>query len=271
MKETLTRVLSGLVYIALLIFATYFSETTFLMLFGFFLLVCVIEYCALTKIPKIAPLICSSASYLFFIFFEFTEKFESITNTLLVVATILLNIRCLNFLYNRKKTTVRPLLAYLFLAGYIVIPFILLQKIPIVNGQFVPMIIIGIFILIWTNDTFAYIIGKSIGKTKLFERISPNKTVEGFIGGLVFTMLAGILLTEFYFFEQRSTWLITAIIISTFGTLGDLIESKFKRMAGVKDSGTIMPGHGGILDRLDSIIFAAPIIFLFYQITNYVS
>ena len=165
----------------------------------------------------------------------------------------------------------RPLLAYLFLAGYIVIPFLLLQKIPIVSGQFLPMIIIGIFILIWTNDTFAYIIGKSIGKTKLFERISPNKTVEGFIGGLVFTMLAGILLTEFYFFEERSTWLITAIIISIFGTLGDLIESKFKRMAGVKDSGTIMPGHGGILDRLDSIIFAAPIIFLFYQITNYVS
>ncbi len=271
MKETLTRVLSGLVYIALLISATAYSKTTFLILFGFFMLVCVFEYCALTKIPRLLPLIFSAASYLFFIFFEFGQKFESFTNTLLVVATILINIRCLKFLYNRKKTTVRPLLAYLFLAGYIVIPFLLLQKIPIVSGQFLPMIIIGIFILIWTNDTFAYIIGKSIGKTKLFERISPNKTVEGFIGGLVFTMLAGILLTEFYFFEERSTWLITAIIISIFGTLGDLIESKFKRMAGVKDSGTIMPGHGGILDRLDSIIFAAPIIFLFYQITNYVS
>lgn len=271
MKETLTRLLSGIVYIALLIFATSFSFTTFLLLFGFFMIVCVIEYCALTKIPKTLPLVFASLFYLAFIFVPLNEKYESAIDTLLVVATILINIRCINFLYNRKKTTVRPLLAYLFLAGYIVIPFLLLQKIPIVNGEFVPMIIIGIFILIWTNDTFAYIIGKSIGKTKLFERISPNKTVEGFIGGLVFTMLAGILLTEFYFHQQRSTWLITAIIISIFGTLGDLIESKFKRMAGVKDSGTIMPGHGGILDRLDSVIFAAPIIFLFYQITNYVS
>lgn len=271
MKETLTRVLSGLVYIALLIFATSFSETTFLLLFGFFLLVCVYEFSILTNIPKTLPLIFASVSYLFFIFAPLGAQFEAVINTILVVTTILINIRCINFLYNRTKTTVRPLLAYLFLAGYIVIPFILLQKIPIVRGEFVPMVIIGIFILIWTNDTFAYIIGKSIGKTKLFERISPNKTVEGFIGGLVFTMLAGILLTEFYFLQERSTWLITAIIISIFGTLGDLIESKFKRMAGVKDSGTIMPGHGGILDRLDSIIFAAPIIFLFYQITNYVS
>lgn len=271
MKETLTRILSGLVYIVLLIIATTFSFTTFLVLFGLFMLLCVVEYCALTKISKLSPLLFASSAYLFFIFFPFSIKVETIIDGILVVATILINIRCIKFLYNRSKNSVRPLLAHLFLVGYIVIPFLLLQKIPIIDGKFVPMVIIGIFILTWTNDTFAYIIGKSIGKTKLFERISPNKTVEGFIGGLIFTMLAATLLTEIYFAEERTTWLITAIIISIFGTLGDLIESKFKRMAGVKDSGTIMPGHGGILDRLDSIIFAAPIIFLFYQITNYVS
>ncbi len=271
MKETVTRIFSGLIYIILLVIATWFSFSTFLLLFGLFMLFCVVEYCALTKINKVLPLVFASVSYLFFIFFPFSEQAEIVVDSVLVVATILINIRCIKFLYNRSKSTVRPLLAYLFLAGYIVIPFLLLQKIPVIDQTFVPMIIIGIFILTWTNDTFAYIIGKSIGKTKLFERISPNKTVEGFIGGLIFTMLAGVLLTEFYFFEDRSTWLITAIIISIFGTLGDLIESKFKRMAGVKDSGTIMPGHGGILDRLDSIIFAAPIIFLFYQMTNYVS
>src|SRR5690606_18881191 len=129
--------------------ATSLSFTTFLVLFGLFMLVCVVEYCALTKIDKTAPLLFAAGSYLFFILVPFSEQSEVIIDTLLVVATILINIRCINFLYNRSKTTVRPLLAHLFLAGYIVIPFLLLQKIPIIDGTFVPMVIIGIFILTW--------------------------------------------------------------------------------------------------------------------------
>ena len=127
------------------------------------------------------------------------------------------------------------------------------------------------FILIWTNDTFAYIVGKSIGKNKLFERISPKKTIEGFLGGLLFTIIAGYIISRYFTFSSPTSWIITAIILVIFGSLGDLVESKFKRNAGVKDSGTIMPGHGGILDRLDSIIFAIPFLFLYYQIINYVS
>ena len=134
------------------------------------------------------------------------------------------------------------------------------------------------FIIIWTNDTFAYIVGKSIGKNKLFERISPKKTIEGFIGGVVFAVFAGYLISKLYIrpnpgFSPKSIaiWTTIALLAGVFGTIGDLIESKFKRIAGVKDSGKIMPGHGGILDRLDSVIFVAPIIFLFYQILNYVS
>jgi phosphatidate cytidylyltransferase len=144
------------------------------------------------------------------------------------------------------------------------------MKIPFVDGGYNPKIIIGIFILIWTNDTFAYIVGKSLGKHKLLERISPKKTIEGFIGGLVFTMLASYLLSCFFTFFSASTWIITGIFVGLFGTIGDLIESKFKRSAGVKDSGKIMPGHGGILDRLDSVIFVVPFLYLFYQILNYV-
>jgi len=122
------------------------------------------------------------------------------------------------------------------------------------------------------------LVGKSIGKHKLFERVSPKKTIEGFLGGAVFAAFAGYLISKLYIqpnpeFSSRSIliWTIIAVIVSIFGTIGDLIESKFKRIAGVKDSGSIMPGHGGILDRLDSVIFVAPIIFLFYQILYYVS
>lgn len=157
-------------------------------------------------------------------------------------------------------------------------PFIFITKISFGIKDYNPKIIIGLFILIWTNDTFAYLVGKSMGKHKLFERISPKKTIEGFLGGVVFAAIAGFLISKFYIrpnpeFSNTSIliWTIIALIVSIFGTIGDLVESKFKRVAGVKDSGAIMPGHGGVLDRLDSVIFVAPIIYLFYQILYYVS
>ena len=117
-------------------------------------------------------------------------------------------------------------------------------------------------------------VGKSIGKHKLFERISPKKTIEGFLGGIGFALIASYFISKYFLMlPEKNTyiWLIIAAIVGIFGTIGDLVESKFKRISEKKDSGNIMPGHGGILDRLDSVIFVAPIIFLFYQILNYVS
>jgi phosphatidate cytidylyltransferase len=167
---------------------------------------------------------------------------------------------------------------HIFMFGYIVLPFVLLTKIPIGINGYNPKIIISIFILIWTNDTFAYIVGKSIGKHKLFESISPKKTIEGFLGGVFFATIAGYFISKYYFDPKENyltksilIWTITAFIVGIFGTIGDLVQSKFKRLANVKDSGKIMPGHGGILDRLDSVIFVAPFVYLFYQILNYVT
>jgi phosphatidate cytidylyltransferase len=177
-------------------------------------------------------------------------------------------------LFDNSKKAIDTTSKYLFLLGYVLFPFIILTKIPFGIKGYNPKIILGIFILIWTNDTFAYIVGKSIGKHKLFERISPKKTIEGFVGGVVFTVLAGYLISKYYIEGSKTNlfiWIGFALIVGIFGTIGDLVESKFKRIAGIKDSGTIMPGHGGILDRLDSVIFVSPFIFLFYQILNYVT
>ena len=128
--------------------------------------------------------------------------------------------------------------------------------------------ILGCFILIWFNDSFAYFVGKKFGKQKLFYSISPHKTVEGFLGGLFFCCLSASLVSRFVNNTlSTSEWLMIAVIISVFGTLGDLIESKFKRVSNVKDSGRIIPGHGGMLDRLDSIIFASPYIYLFLKLS----
>ena len=190
----------------------------------------------------------------------------------------MVSIKCILFLFYDSVQKISISSKYLYLLGYITLPFIFIVKISFGTNDYNPKIILGLFILIWTNDTFAYLVGKSMGKHKLFERVSPKKTIEGFLGGAVFAAFAGFLISKLYIqpnpaFSAKSIliWTIIALIVSVFGTIGDLIESKFKRIAGVKDSGSIMPGHGGILDRLDSVIFVAPIIFLFYQILYYVS
>ncbi|RZW48422.1 MAG: phosphatidate cytidylyltransferase, partial [Flavobacteriaceae bacterium] len=154
---------------------------------------------------------------------------------------------------------------------YISSAFIFIILIANFYEDYNPNILLGSFILVWVNDTFAYLVGKNIGKQKLFPSISPKKTVEGFLGGLFFSCLSSYFIAKFTNTLDFSNWLILAIIVSVFGTLGDLIESKYKRQADVKDSGIIMPGHGGLLDRLDSIIFAAPFIYLFLRILKYVS
>lgn len=122
----------------------------------------------------------------------------------------------------------------------------------------------------WFNDSWAYIIGKNFGKHKLYERISPKKSVEGFIGGLVFSILGAWVVTLLTNELSLMHWFVIALIISIFGTIGDLIQSKFKRQAEVKDSGNLMPGHGGLFDRLDSILFASPFIYTYLELLNYV-
>lgn len=268
MNETLKRALSGLVYVVLLIFATHFSKITFLILFGFFLLQTVLEYCRIANLSAITASLLSVLLYLLFgCYFYVNESIDMA----LVALSLFVSFRLMLWLFYNSKIPNDNFSKWVKLIGYIILPFVFIAKIGNFVGVFNPSLIIGAFILIWTNDTFAYIVGKSIGKNKLFELISPKKTVEGFIGGLIFSIFVSILLAIYFFDNGIIYWIFTAAIVSVFGTIGDLVESKFKRVAKIKDSGNIMPGHGGLLDRLDSIIFVAPFLFLFYKIVYYVS
>ncbi len=131
---------------------------------------------------------------------------------------------------------------------------------------FSPGIIIGFFLLIWANDTGAYLAGISFGKHRLFERISPKKSWEGFIGGAVSAVVVAWFLAGWLGVVDRTEWVVIAVIVSVAGTYGDLVESMLKRSTGVKDSGTIMPGHGGFLDRFDSALMAFPLVYLFISL-----
>jgi phosphatidate cytidylyltransferase len=280
MNETIKRSISGVVYIVLLLFSILRPESFFI-LFGVFLLIAIIEFCNLLNIQKTIPFALAFTTYVLFYEISIATdgylhvlRFNKTFDLIVLFSTLFVSIKCIHFLFDNKIVKIDSFSKYTYLIGYIILPFAIMTKIPFGKDGYNPKILISIFILIWTNDSFAYIVGKSIGKTKLFARISPKKTIEGFVGGVLFSVIASYLVSKYYIeIAEGKTfiWIIIALIVGVFGTIGDLIESKFKRIAGVKDSGKIMPGHGGVLDRLDSVIFVAPIIFLFYQILNYVS
>jgi phosphatidate cytidylyltransferase len=166
-------------------------------------------------------------------------------------------------IFSKQKNPLLDLTVTIFPWVYVMFPFYLMFSIFNFEVTTEPQwtYILGLFILVWTNDTFAYLSGRTFGKHKLFERISPNKTWEGTIGGFIFTIVAGLVYA--YFMDgDLIFWVISAVIISPTSVLGDLIESKFKRIVDVKDSGTIIPGHGGILDRFDAVIYATPFFYL---------
>jgi phosphatidate cytidylyltransferase len=132
--------------------------------------------------------------------------------------------------------------------------------------EFSPGIVLGFFILLWANDTGAYLIGISLGRHRLMERISPKKSWEGFFGGVVISAAIAWLLSGWLGVLDAKGWIIVSVIVSIAGTYGDLVESMLKRSLGVKDSGTIMPGHGGLLDRFDSVIISFPLVYLYISL-----
>jgi len=159
-------------------------------------------------------------------------------------------------------------IGHFYLVGSLVIFF----SLPNIFGEYNPYIVFSFLSLIWISDSAAYVFGVTFGKRPLFKTVSPKKSIEGFIGGLSFAIILSIIFS--FYLSLNITllqWIILGLLTGCTGTLGDLVQSQFKREAGVKDSGNLLPGHGGLYDRMDSIIFAAPIIYLTLTIFNYVS
>ena len=149
---------------------------------------------------------------------------------------------------------------------YVALPFSILNFFfnpDFIPGNYHPGVLMGFFFILWAYDTFAYLTGILIGRHKLFDRISPKKTWEGTFGGLVFGMAAAWIISIYFTAFSLFEWLMMAVLIMIFGTFGDLVESMFKRSLKVKDSGSLLPGHGGLLDRFDAVLLAAPAVFVY--------
>lgn len=273
LKEFIKRSISGVLFASVLILAAQ-NRLSFLVLVFIFGLISLKEFN--TLIEQKNPL-----SYLIFIFLFITFGFLDLlleSPTLIDEVSQIIHVVCIfvllfltRDLFSSKSLPKLLTNRYINTTFYISCGFIFLILISLSSGAYSSSTIIGMFVLIWTNDSFAYIIGSNFGRQKLFESVSPKKTVEGFLGGLFFSTVVGYLLFKFADNLEFSNWLIISVIVSVFGTIGDLIESKYKRQANVKDSGNLLPGHGGLLDRMDSAIFIAPFIYLFIKILNYVS
>lgn len=261
MSNLLTRGITGAIFVAVLLSAFYFGMVTTFVLMGVVILLGLLEFYNLFNANqqaspcKLTGVLGGVVLYLLLIaplIFHLSANIRFIT-ILLVALPFLVEI------YRNKSTPISNLAVLLFGWLYLVIPFSLVVWI---SSHFIgSQLLVGLFILVWTNDTFAYLSGRYLGKHKLFERISPNKTWEGTVGGIIFAVFGGFLFAYFTN-QQYEFWIIAALIIAVASIYGDLFQSMMKRSVGLKDSGSILPGHGGILDRFDAVIYAIPFFFV---------
>lgn len=170
-------------------------------------------------------------------------------------------------LYRKKDTKPFANLGYTFLGIiYVAVPFALINEMVLTESGYVPQLILGCLFMLWGNDTGAYFAGRFLGKRKLFERVSPKKTWEGFFGGAITSLIIAFILTKCFDNLLGWQWYGVAVIIFITGTLGDLVESLFKRSIAIKDSGNMIPGHGGFMDRFDGLLLSMPFIVTFLKI-----
>ncbi len=271
MNNFTKRSITGALFVGITSLLILFNEWTFLtfsLLIGFAL---TYEFVKLTKTKTsyVLTTICCLASIIF-IFLGIKYQLPFHIYGLLLIPILLLFIY---ELFANKETPLQNIAIAVVSQIYITVPILLsislvtndsfyLQNSELVG--FYPQIIIGIFILIWTNDSMAYCVGMTIGKHRLFERVSPKKSWEGAIGGAVFTVVGAYFINYLFPILGQIDWVIISILVVVFGNLGDLIESLFKRAYNVKDSGTMLSGHGGFLDRFDSFLFAIPWVWIYF-------
>jgi phosphatidate cytidylyltransferase len=266
------RALTGALFVTVVAGCTLFSQWSFFILLFTVNFLCLLEFFELVLpdkswIEKYLGIIAGSIIYLMFALI-FSANLSLAWYYHLIPIFILIFIVKLYENTNNEFVTLAYQILGLF---YITLPLVLLTKIGFINSfEFSSGLPMGFFILLWTSDTGAYLAGRSLGKHKLFERVSPKKTWEGSIGGLVLVSIVAYILSQFDLFDAVSTldWLVIGALVVVFGTFGDLFESLLKRNLRIKDSGTILPGHGGVLDRFDGLFIAVPDIFFYLLFTN---
>ena len=268
MKNLITRAITGFFFVALLVGAILINQWTFAGLFLLISVAGILEFYSLTEHGNLKPQKLLG-SFLGIAIFSLTFlSFSGIISSKYLLGIVPLSVIVFIVeLYRKHENPLGNIATTLLGPLYVVLPFALLGGIALSNPQsYSPYIILGFFILIWCYDSGAYLFGITLGKNRLFERISPKKSWEGFIGGVLVAFGIAYLLSGYYTGITLLDWLVVAAIVVVVGTYGDLVESMIKRQLGIKDSGSILPGHGGILDRFDAVLLAAPLVYTYFEL-----
>ncbi len=273
-KDLTTRAGAGILYIIIILLGILGGKYSFLIVFSAILGIALFEFYRMMEnntshpIKKILNIV--MGLLMFFAAFLFLENISKHFLPITIISYLLILISSTTFIH--KNDVLHGIIYSAFGQLYITLPLCLLMLISYSqpfnyagNGyDYIP--ILALFVFLWVNDTAAYFIGSLIGKHKLIEYISPKKSIEGFIAGVVFTVISSFIFSGLFPNLSTIFWIVFAVIVSLFGTLGDLFESLIKRNSLVKDSGNIIPGHGGILDRIDSLLVAIPAVYLYFII-----
>jgi phosphatidate cytidylyltransferase len=276
------RTLTGTLFVAVLVGAIFWTRYSFILLLFTICVLGLQEYVTLFKErenkPDMIATVTSGAGLclIWSVLFIIPEN-DYLENNAIVLMIICLLISPLISWINGKKLIISNIqlslasVLYLNLGLFCFAGIAFLKYYPetVSATPYNRYIGLGYLLLLWSSDTFAYLTGRAFGRTPLAPKISPKKTWEGLIGGTICTILVAVIIYKTMGYLTLPQWIGLSVIIVVFGTIGDLIESRFKRVMGVKDSGTILPGHGGILDRFDSLLFSAPFAFAFLVITTF--
>ncbi len=265
MKSLLTRSLSGIIYIALIVGCIFWGQIPFSWMAALFAALAIVEFEKITHelrqitLPTLALDIAGGIAMAFAWMF-----YPLLIWVFIVICRLTLQ------LYIKSDTPLADMAKSMMTQVYIAWP---LGMMTLIGEWWNLHVVLAIFLMIWLNDTGAFVVGSLLGRHRLFERISPKKSWEGFFGGLAFNLIAaavfGLYCNGFFnLSDSLGVWLGLGALVTIFATWGDLVESMIKRNLGIKDSGNIIPGHGGILDRIDSLLFVMPLSLLYLFLTK---
>ncbi|HAL81107.1 MAG TPA: phosphatidate cytidylyltransferase [Mucilaginibacter sp.] len=267
-----TRAITGFFFIVVMIGSLLFGQYVFGVFFLMLSLLCLREFYGLIKQTGINPNTQTGLmnGFVIYAIFALVLIDHSLAmHKLLFLLPLTLSAVFIQELFKKTEAPFINIACTFTGIIYICLPFTFFHALAYVKGDFNFHYPLAFLLLLWANDTGAYLVGIKFGRTKLFERHSPKKTWEGFIGGVLISAGVALIIGHYYTELKWGQWVIVAVLISFFGTIGDLIESMFKRSINVKDSGSILPGHGGLLDRFDGLLLATPLVYTYlYLITN---
>jgi phosphatidate cytidylyltransferase len=261
------RVLTGVLGGAVFIGSIWFNEWTFGALFLGLTVLGMLEFYKIIAARGFEPnhnigLILGAGLFVL----VFLIQKELIAASVLFVMPPVMLLCLVAELYRKKQQPFINIALTLLAVMYVAMPFTLLILLGFLDEYYSWHIILGTIFLIWAADTGGYIFGRTFGRTKLFERISPGKTWEGWLGGTLLCLGVAYLLSLFFQDLDLTAWIGIGLIVSVFGVIGDLVESMLKRSMQIKDSGSLLPGHGGILDRFDSLLMITPFVLAFLKV-----